>query len=455
MITVFDLGKTNSKMISFDSAGRSVMTRQNSPKWIKKTDLRGDLQVLDEDALWHWINTSLAEAKAQTNTQAVIFSTHGCTCALIHEDHLALPILDYECEPPEEIEQAFHVIEPAYSETYSPSLPAGMNLAKQVFWMAEQHPESFQTVDTILCYPQYWGWRLAGQAVSEISFLGCHSHCWVPLKNKYSSLVHELGWRSFFPPLQRAGATIGPAVNAEFEEIRDIQVLNGLHDSNASHYFYKSLGYESFSLVSTGTWVIIFNSQCPLTALDQKRDMLANVTIDAEPVATVRFMGGRDYDTLSHSSRLEVSANDIADVMNSRSFALPSFSPGGPFPDKTGHIIGPQPQNESERASLASLYVACMTCYGLELIESNNTLIIDGGLSRNQAFLGLMAALRPNQETLVNTDSEGTALGTAQLAFEQFGKKPFADPCKPVEAWNIASLVDYYSEWKKKLANED
>ncbi len=33
----------------------------------------------------------------------------------------------------------------------------------------------------------------------------------------------------------------------------------------------RSLGFEDFTLVSTGTWIIIFNSSCPLEVLDSRR----------------------------------------------------------------------------------------------------------------------------------------------------------------------------------------
>ena len=36
--------------------------------------------------------------------------------------------------------------------------------------------------DAILSYPQFWGWRLTGAKVSEVSYFGCHSHLWRPLE---------------------------------------------------------------------------------------------------------------------------------------------------------------------------------------------------------------------------------------------------------------------------------
>ena len=88
------------------------------------------------------------------------------------------------------------------------------------------------------------------------------------------------------PAVCAAGALVG--------EREGLGVHNGVHDSNAAFYYYKSLGFSNFTLISTGTWVIILNPDCPLDRLDPARDMLANVTVDGAPVATIRFMGGRE-----------------------------------------------------------------------------------------------------------------------------------------------------------------
>ena len=214
------------------------------------------------------------------------------------DETLAAPILDYEQELPAAA-NADSSGRAAFAETYTPDLPGGLNFARTIFFQEWADPTLARRTRHILTYPQYWTWRLSGALASEISFLGCHSHMWNPLAARFSSLAVDCGWADKFPPLKPAGALLG--------ERDGLGVHNGVHDSNAAFYYYKSLGFSGFTLISSGTWMIIFNPDCPLDRLDPTRDMLANVTVDGQPVATIRFMGGREYDEISGQARLEVS----------------------------------------------------------------------------------------------------------------------------------------------------
>ncbi len=154
--------------------------------------------------------------------------------------------------------------------------------------------------------------------------------------------------------------------------------------------------------------------------------MLANVTVDGQPIATARFMGGREYEVISQNARVPVSAAALRGTIERGQFALPSFAPAGPFLRRHGRLAGPAPGTEQERTALATLYVAGMIAFVLDLLGSRNDIVIDGGLARNLALVRLVAALRPGQRVLRSETAEGTALGTAALAFEALGKRePF------------------------------
>ena len=129
--------------------------------------------------------------------------------------------------------------------------------------------------------------------------------------------------------------------------------------------------------------MIIFNPDCPLDRLDPARDMLANVTVDGEPVATIRFMGGREYDVISGQARQEVSEDMLRRAIARDQMALPSFAAGGPFPARAGRLVGPAPESAAERAAIATLYVAMMTAESLDLVSSTGDIILDGGLALN------------------------------------------------------------------------
>ncbi|MFN0116654.1 MAG: FGGY-family carbohydrate kinase [Paracoccaceae bacterium] len=413
-LAVFDLGKTNAKLALFSPVGETIAERRMQPRPM----IADGLMVLDTGAVEAWLRQSLDDLAGAFDLTGLMISTHGCAFAIIGNGRLAAPILDYEQPMPPAADAAFAKVAPPFAETFSPELPAGLNPARHLFLREWLTPGIVSRADHILSYPQYWVWRLTGTLASEVSFLGCHSHLWAPLRGDFSSLVDRLGWRAKFPPLRPAGDVMGSMKAGG----RDLPVHNGVHDSNAAFHFYRSLGFSRFTLVSTGTWVIVFNPDCPLSVLDPARDMLANVTVKGEPVATARFMGGREYELISGGARGGVAADALADAVRSGAMALPSFAPGGPFRGTEGRLAGPPPATTSERAAIATLYIALMTDLTLDRLGSSGDIILDGGLAQNARLLGLIAALRPGQALRATTNPEGTAMGAAALAFAAAGQ---------------------------------
>ena len=443
-VAVFDLGKTNTKLLVFSPAGDVVFEARTQPVW----HMRGAVRVLDDRALEAWIRTHLAAAVVAHAVGHVMISGHGCTFALIRGGELVCPILDYEQEPPAAVAEAIDHQIPEFGETFSPCLPLGLNYGRHLLWVAAARPASLERTEAILAYPQFWSWRLSGKAACEVSYLGCHSHLWAPLKDDFSSLVDRRGWRAKMPGFARAGTSLGACVvdlaNGRTEKVI---VHNGVHDSNASLYYYMSSGFDDFTLLSTGTWVVIFNPKCPLEALDAERDMLSNVTVDHQSVATARFMGGREFAIASGGCTAEIAAEAVAAAIERGIFALPSFAAGGPFPKQAGRWVGPAPAPR-ERAAAALLYVALMCDVTLDLVRSDNLILVDGGLLRTKLFGGLLAALRPGQPVLGNLLTDGSALGAAALAFEDIGIQPIRARPQPVTPTQFAGLAQYRDTWR-------
>jgi sugar (pentulose or hexulose) kinase len=440
-LAVLDVGKTNAKLIAFSRDGKILEQLRHPQQVVTENGLR----VLDVDGIFGWLEAALADLRRRHNLSGLIVSTHACACALLGEDKtLAVPILDYEHEIPAEANAEFARIAPPYAETYSPDLPGGLNAGRAIFFQEWADPTLANRTRHILTYPQYWGWRLSGALASEVSFLGCHTHLWNPLAGRFSSLAVKRGWAEKFPPFVPAGALVG--------ERDGLGVHNGVHDSNAAFFYYKSLGFSRFTLISSGTWVIIFNPDCPLDRLDPARDMLANVTVDGAPVATIRFMGGREYDVISGQARQEVSEDMLRRAIARGQMALPSFAAGGPFPLRAGRFVGPAPESAAERAAIATLYVAMMMATSLDLVSSSGDIILDGGLALNVALCAALAALRPGQSLYRNTNAEGTAMGAAALAFRALGRTSvFPRDIGKVEPWALPDLAGYYASWRERV----
>lgn len=446
-LAVFDLGKTNSKLFVFSAAGEALYEARTKPVW---ADHDGK-SVLDERHLFAWMQQTLSVAADAFDITGVMFSGHGCTFALVDEDGLTHPILDYEQEPPADISRRIDAEIPAFADTFSPKLPLGFNYGRHLLWLADTQSDAVDRARWVLSYPQFWSWRFSEEARSEVSYLGCHSHLWAPLDHGFSSLVKRRGWLDKMPPFARAGDRIGSYMLKTPRGQRAIAVHNGVHDSNAALSLYRALGLKDFTLISSGTWVIIFNTTCPLQVLDERRDMLANVSVDGDPVATIRFMGGREYDVVSHNWTAPITAAALRSVIEKSIFALPSFAAGGPFQGAVGSIVGPAPTPE-ERAALAVLYVALMTDQSLDLIRSNNDIVIDGGLVKNGLYAPLLAQLRPDQRVMVSREVEGSALGAAALALETFDAQAAAGVPTAVETLSVEGLENYRRHWRDRIA---
>ncbi len=444
-LAVFDLGKTNSKLFVFSPDGTLLDERRTKPVW---KEFRGR-SVLDDERLFAWMTHELAEVAAAHGVTRLMISAHGCAFALVRGNQLLHPILDYEQEIPDAVAAAIDPILPDFKETYTPWLPLGFSIARHIYWLETEEPDAFAATEAILCYPQYWVWRFTGRKLAEWSYLGAHSQLWAPLKRDFSSLVERLGWRDRFPAIAPAGAVVGEtSVTLADGSTRAVAVHNGVHDSNSALAYYRMTGLSDFTLVSTGTWVIIINLDCPLGALDQGRDMIANVTVNGEPAPSLRFMGGREYDLISDGWNKPISQAAVERVMERGVFALPSWAAGGPFPETRGYIVGGEANGE-DRAAVAALYVAMMTDLSLDLIKSENLLVVDGGLAKIDLFTAMLAQLRPSQTVVRSTMSEGSATGAAALAFKALGLAPFKDETVPVGASRIPGLEAYRARWRE------
>lgn len=441
-LAVFDFGKTNAKMFVF-AANLSILYEERcTPVWRD----HGPYRVLDDQTLWIWMQAALRRGRRAAPIGGIMVTTHGCTGALIGRDSLVYPILDYESVAPAEIEQAFAPLVPDFQETFSPPLPTCMNFGKQLFWIEETEPQVWASTEAVVPYPQFWCWRLGAPPVSELTSLACHTHLWSPRHNDFSSLAHTRGWRERFPAFASAGAVIG-SFSLDGTNLR---IHNGVHDSNASLYLYHRMGeHRGCALVSTGTWVVSFNPHCPLEALNAERDMLVNITVNGDKVPTARFMGGREFDLLTHNAHVAVTKESIEKAIQRQQFALPSFTPGGPFPNMLGRLVGPSSESAEQRAAIATLYLACMTSTELDLLHSKRSVLVDGGLAGNAAYLGLLAALRDQQKVLRSDSIEGTAAGAAAIAYAELGHRPAPNSCTVVEPLRAAGLKSYHRQWRR------
>ena len=170
----------------------------------------------------------------------------------------------------------------------------------------------------------------------------------------------------------------------------------GLHDSSASLLPHIRTRKPPFTVVSTGTWVILFAVGGDIQKLDPARDTLANVSADGDPVACGRFMGGREFDHLSGGATATPTEGEIGRVLDERIMALPTFVDGvGPFPHGNGRwSVDPATLSPGERVAAASLYVALVTAESIAVAGGGAApVIVEGPFARNPLYCSALSAI--------------------------------------------------------------
>lgn len=438
---VFDAGKTRLKL--------SVVSREGEVVWSAEASAKttsGPVPGLDLSHAERFLDGAMAGPPRRHRLGVFVPVGHGAAAVWIGRGGPVADPIDYEAEPPREVSAAYAAVRPPFAQTGSPDLPLGLNLGRQLAWMEAARPDAVSQAELIVPLPQYFAWRYAGVAACEVSSLGCHTDLWAPWTGGWSSLARRRGWDRRFAPIARADAVLGPAATPAARAAGlpgDCLVLCGAHDSNAALLAVRqALAPDAeAALVSTGTWIVAMAPGGSGEGLDPLRDCLVNVAIDGRPVPTSRFMGGREYARIAgDGARPTVQA--CAAVIARGDMVLPPVDiPGGPFRRSRVAPRRPLPDNPTERAAAAALYLAMATAHMLDLVDAGGTVVLDGPLARDPVAPGLIAALVGREVRICAGDA--VALGGAALAFGGEVRAP-TEPRRPLA---IEGLAAYARRW--------
>lgn len=447
-VAVIDIGKTNAKVALVDLETSSEIAVFKTPNHVAAGP---PYPHFDVENLWAFILSGLKSLTLEHFVDAISVTTHGATAVLVDVmGNLAMPVMDYEFTGLDQTRDAYEAVRPPFDETGSPSLPIGLNLGAQIFWQAQSFPSEFARCAAILTYPQYWSYRLSGVMASEATSLGCHTDLWNPWTGEFSALVTSQGWKSLFPKVQLANTNLGsilPLIADECGLEHDVPVFCGIHDSNASLLPYLSHGLASFSVVSTGTWIISLSVGGHKVELDPAQDTLVNVNANGEPTPTARFMGGREFDLLTGGVSEAPQEEEVSAVLAKRIMVLPgraSFAyPNG------------EPKSADERHCMAAYYCALRTAHCLDLIGATGPIFIEGPFAKNNLYLQMLAAVTMRDVCPNNAGSTGTSLGAALLADERHKLTPNASAPAQVQHDNSAReelMRGYAGEWERFIS---
>jgi len=169
-------------------------------------------------------------------------------------------------------------------------------------------------------------------------------------------------------------------------------------------------------------------------------------------------MGGREFGLICERLNTDIATtftdDDIAAIINSNTFILPSFCKGtGPFPNDEGRI-----ETDSDLVSIngkaaATIYSALMVNNILNRLNSSSRkdILVEGSFAQNSVLCGLLAALNPNRK--VRTQNGGNGVTEGCFLLTQWDS-PIPEKRNPeVAPYTSEAFLKYAAMWEEKLPN--
>ena len=449
-VAVIDVGKTNVRLSAATTDGVIAETLSTP-----NHSLPGPLyRHYDFEGMEAWLLDGLAELGRRHSIATIVGTAHGSACVLVDDTGPVLPIVDYEQEPPEAVNALYAAQAGSYRQRGSPIMAGASHMARQLLWMEVGWPERFARGRLFLGLPQYWAWRFGGEPAAEFTFLAAQSHLWNVRDRCPTPIVSARGWQRLIPPVRPAWQCLG-TLSAEIARRTGLapstRLLCGIHDSSANFYRYQAAGFEDFTVVSTGTWIVLVSSAANAEVISESRGMCCNGDVHGNPLAGILLMGGREYAAVAGAQTSgPVDPVELARLVAQGTMALPSFTfDDGVFPGHAlrGRIVGPAPENAEQRHALALLYSALLTDACLDALGRTGTIILDGVFVNDPLFPALIAALRPGFRVLYNLESYGTAAGCALLAEHAHRAVPADLALKTPRRFDLPDLAGYRERW--------
>jgi sugar (pentulose or hexulose) kinase len=450
VIAIFDIGKTNKKILLFDKQLKLVY--QNERKIDEILDEDGfscdDLPLVEE-----WILEEIQQLSMSKDyiLKAVNFATYGATLIYLDKDGKRLtPAYNYLKPMPENVLAGFYQkyggIEEFSRKTASPALGM-LNSGLQILWLKKHKPEIFAHVSNIVHLPQYFYFLLSKKITSELTSIGCHTAMWDFDNNCYHAWLAE---EKIELPL--------PVINDESTELtindQKFQVGIGIHDSSSSLVPYLKGSSEPFILISTGTWCIFMNpfNDEPLTAEQLGKDSLCYISTRQKQVKSSRLFMGHIHDV--NSRRIadhygiksdyykSVEANEVFINNNLSSHVFFKNGISADYIDSSVDLSVFSSPEEAYHQLVIDITSLAMDSLQLVIPENDGTksVYVTGGFARNVIFVRLMAALLPHKKIFTSEVDNATAFGAAITLWNKTftGTEPILDlGLKKIEAFKI------------------
>jgi sugar (pentulose or hexulose) kinase len=436
VIAIFDIGKTNKKLLLFDEQYKLVC--ETVSQFAELTDEDG-FACEDVEALSNWIKASLKTLLSNSRflVKAINFSAYGASFVYLDIKRKVIPPLYNYLKPyPTALSKKFYLDhggeQKISKETASPIL-GNLNAGMQLYRIKNQLPDKYQKIETALNLPQFLSYVLTGNLFCDYTSIGCHTQLWDFNKNNYHDWVLEEGIDLKLAPIKQCDSLGG-----YFQDT--IPVGIGMHDSSASLIPYLISFTQPFILISTGTWSISLNpfNHTELTDDELKQDCLCFISYKGNPVKASRLFAGYEHE--QETKRLAVHFSKQKDYFQTVTYDANllkriKLQLGSKQSVKDSAMVGASGFSERNLADFASYeeaYHQLIADIIVQQVKSTNLILngspvkkifVDGGFSKNPIYMHLLSEYYDDKEVYAASIPQASALGAALAVHEIWNKQ--------------------------------
>ncbi|MBD1424671.1 FGGY-family carbohydrate kinase [Sphingobacterium arenae] len=430
VVAIFDVGKTNKKLFLFDERYNIVFER--SARFLETVDEDGD-PCENLESLRLSVFDSLHEVFRldEFDIKAINFTSYGASFVYLDESGRPLtPLYNYLKTYPKALEdQLYHNyggVEDFSLKTASPAL-GSLNSGLQVYRLQQEKPEVYEKMKYAVHLPQYLSFLVSGQIYSDMTSIGCHTALWDFDKNDYHQWVKDTGIEQKLAPVVKGEEVFSAAFPGS-----TYKVGVGLHDSSSALIPYLLNFHEPFILISTGTWCISLNpfNDEGLTKEQLEKDCLFYMTYAGTPVKASRLFAGYEHDvqTKRIAEHFQVTTGRFKQIEIDWSL-IDKLSVGKEIPsslDAFGQVDLDNFEDYVEAYHAFMLYLVEAQVASTRLILAEKRIkriFVDGGFSKNNIFMNLLARTFGNIELYAASMAQATAIGAALVIHDQWNRQ--------------------------------
>ncbi len=423
VIAVFDIGKTNKKLLLFDEQLKIVF--EHADQFAESKDEDGfpcdDLEKLN-NFVFESLRTVLS--KPEFELKGLNFTAYGASFVYIDESGKPLsPLYNYLKPYPEELLEQFYL---AYGgktefakETASPVL-GSLNSGMQLYRIKYERNDLLKQIRYALHLPQYLSFLISRKSCSDITSIGCHTNLWNFRKNNYHHWLENEGLIDKLAPILPSDSVI----KTNFEG-HSFDVGIGLHDSSAALIPYLVNFKEPFLLISTGTWCISLNpfNSSPLSTFELESDCLCYLHYQGKPVKASRLFAGNEHEQeLNRISQYFSKPKSRYEQMNFDSAFLNLLDQEEVY---SGNDL-PSYASDTETYHRLMIHIIKQQKISSGLVIKGSVvkrIFVDGGFSKNSIYMNLLSIVFPGMEVFAASMAQSTAMGAALAIHHSFGNK--------------------------------